>query len=366
MTPSDFTAERKRHRCYLRYNDPDDQEKLFTMTSSSPTLVGSKTTTAAVAAVAEAAATHKSNSHYVYRKMCPEEFEVTMKTQKLAYDLKKPSTGEKWISESIEHSKGFKAKDVCHPVVEFQVKKVNYMEIRNDAIPQFNSKIRQNEAGGRLFNITNNERIKEIPDKLNLGLKGEKNVDMFNEHIISIEKVNPNSWVNKNKILRWIRKNKLKTACAVIGIVINATCITLSFIKDNGTFGESTQITFGQIAGGSAGAKIGAAIGSILPGLGTVLFGLLGSVIGSLIGEKIIRLGRYLFCAAPVSPGLGPPILDTDPTPTAKGVPQTDYCCCDSVGVPDNGLSTGAFGVPSLGLDTGASGLPTPDYEIYS
>ena len=205
---------------------------------------------------------------------------------------------------------------------------------------------------------------------MNLGLKGKQNIDAFNEHVVNISKIDPHSYVNKNSVLQWVRRNKVQAGAAAIGIAIELAYVTVSIIDDKGSFGELTQISLGEIAGGITGAELGAvigakiraAIGIIVPVLGNIIVGFIGGLIGPLIGGGNVQLARYIFCVAPPSPGPGVPILDTDPYPTYTGIPDQGLDYNVNV-VPDEEYDTGAFGIPSMGLDTGAFGTPESEYR---
>ena len=327
-------------------------------------LVGSTTEATAV--------TLPNNSTYVFRKMPEEEFSFVKDSQKMPYPKCKPKkTGEKWLTESMQHSREYHNASNNGPdvVVEFTVDRKGYRNIREKAIPQKGSKAAQPKDGTH-HNIYNKERIPEQSNMRNLGLKGKQNVDAFNEHVLRISSIDPNSYVNKNRVLRWVRRNKVQAGVVAIGIAIDVAYVTVSIIDDEGSLGESTQIALGDIAGSitgaklgvAIGAKIGAAIGTIVPVWGNIILGFIGGLIGSLIGKGIVQLTRYLFCVAPASPGPGVPILDTDPYSTYTGIP--DQGLDDNVcGVPDEEYDTGAFGISSMGLDTGAFGTPESDYR---
>lgn len=315
---------------------------------------------------------YPDNTTYVFRKMALDEFNLTKDAQKLLKPLTtNPRKGEKWITESISHSKGYQNRgrlNIPEGVAEIQVDKMGYKNIRDNAITQYGSKAHQPREGP-LINVYNKERLLNEPNKLNIGLKGHDNVDAFNRHVVNISKVDPNSFMNKNKVVRWIRRHKLQTAGIAIGIAIDTAHIIISVISDDGSFGKSTQFALGNIAGGMLGAEmaavigaqIGAALGSIVPVWGNIILGFLGGLIGSLVGGSVVELARYLFCVSPVAPGPGVPILDTDPYPTYHGVPDNDLET-NATGY-ELQEDTGAIGIPSMGLQTGAKGVPKSEYK---
>ena len=322
----------------------------------------------AIAPTAHAA--RDRNKTYVFRKMGEREFNATIAEQRLMPAQGNPNTGEKWLTEHLDHSRVFENRGVTEPsrVAEIAVKKNRYADMRGNAIPQQGSRARQ-PRGGTQFNITNTERLGHRPGYANVGLKGTANVERFNEHVLSIREVDPHSFVNKHEASMWCRRNKINAALGAVGIAIDAAYVTISVIRDDGSFGENTQIAIGEIAGGIAGAEaavaigtaIGAAVGSVVPVLGTAVIGFIGGLIGAIIGGGIVRALRFWICGGPAAPGPGAPLLDTDPYPTAMGIPDTGFDT-QAWGAPQH-FQTDAFGVPSMGMDTGARGTPRADYR---
>jgi len=157
--------------------------------------------------------------------------------------------------------------------------------------------------------------------------------------------------MNKSEALRWIRRNKFHVAASTIGVILDGVTLTISIIEDGGTFGPSTAITVGEIAGGWAGGMIGGAIGSLIPVIGTTIGSFIGSIIGSLIGHGISSFFLSLF---PVTqPGPGPPVLHSDPEKTAYGPPGFK-----------SRPSGATSGPPQLHLDTKARGAPKTKWNL--
>lgn len=195
---------------YIECDNEADQENILDKFG----LVGSTMEATAVA--------FPNNSTYVFRKMAEEEFKLVKDSQKMPYPKCNPNekgkVGEKWLTESIQHTREYhnasnKGPDV---VAEFTVDKKGYRNIRENAIPQRGSRAAQ-PKDGTYHNIYNKERIPEQSNVRNLGLKGKQNVDAFNEHVLRISKIDPHSYVNKNTVLRWVRRNKVQAGLQQLG-----------------------------------------------------------------------------------------------------------------------------------------------------
>ena len=322
-------------------------------------LLESIATAEAIAAASNYALEPKKT--YVYRKMGEQEFALAKETQKMPYSLgRNPRTNEKWVTESTKHAREFHNAAVhgTEGTAEFALHKQGWQEIRSGAIPQGGARARQ-PAQGPMHNVYNTERLANHPKgKMNVGLKGNTNVDNFNKHVISVKKIDPNNFMNKSSTLRWLRRNKLTASASGLGFALDATSLIISIIEDDGSFGRNTAVTVSGMGGSALGSAAGAAIGSLL-GLAVPLVGFIGGLIGSLIAEGI---ARFFLCVNPTAPGPGPPILVTDPQPTAFGVPddgrRTGYR-----GVPSMGRDTLAMGAPTMGRDTRATGTPPTFFE---
>ena len=323
---------------------------------------------AAVGTLAPAAAGHvatRPGKTYVYRKMPREEFEKVMETKQMQYgtgsSARNPHKGEKWFTESMKHSREYEnagRSAVPDEVVEFELGKKGYQsDVRGSAIHQKGSRAKQ-PSRGRPHNVYNEERLRNHPKgKVNIGLKGRENADIFNEHVVSVKKIDPHSFMNKSTVLRWVRRNKLVVGATFIGVAVDALTLTLSIIEDGGEFGKNTILSTADIVGSTIGSAIGSAIGSLFPGVGTVVCGFVGGVIGSLIANGIASLCLY-FGINTTAPGPGAPLLDTDPYDTAFGAPSIGQD--PSHGPPSLGLNTGAMGVPDAQWDVGYG---TPEAE---
>ena len=324
-----------------------------------------------LAPVAAGHAVAKPDKAYVYRKMCEAEFDEVKRTGGLPTVRKENS--EKWLTESLDHTRQFHNKRVHDPevVAEFRLDRKKYHEHIRDKEIDAGRKITYQHSkearGGR--NVYNRERLAHRPDKVNVGLKGPRNVEEFNKHVLSVKKINPDSFMNKTEVLRWIRRNKVNVLFTAVGIVLDAAAITISVIEDDGKFGRSTTLTVADIVGGSVGAvvgtavagsalgtavagtAIGSAIGSIFPGIGTVICGFIGGLIGSLIASGITSF--FLGCN-PVAPGPGQPPLDTDPHEAVFSTPKLDTDPHEAASSPprlDTDPSEAIFPAPTLDTD---------------
>lgn len=310
---------------------------------------------------------------YVYRKMAEAEFLETIEQGGMLYPKAKnpknaekiAKTGEKWFTESLQHTRKFDNKNVAEGtkevIAEFELHKPGYQDIKtNHTIPQAGSKKLQ-PAEGRQFNVTNNELLKNHPKgKVNIGLKGRINVDEFNKHVISVKKINPDSFFNKTSALRWLRRNKLSAAAGAIGVLLDAGALILSVIEDNGKFGPSTKVTLAEIGGGAVGGYIGAAIGSLLPGIGTFVCGFIGSFIGSLIGNGIMS---FFLGYSPAVPGPGLPAAEWE-TPSHE-IPQAEWNSSSTHGVnpPIKPEWNTSVNPPSGEWSTQPTGFPTAEWD---
>ena len=293
---------------------------------------------------------------YVYRKMVEREFALAKETQKMPYSLgRNPRTSEKWVTESTKHAREFHNTAVHGPegTAEFALHKQGWQEIRSGAIPQEGARALQ-PAEGPMHNVYNTERLVNHPKgKINVGLKGNANVDSFNKHVISVKKIDPKGFMNKTSTASWLHRNKLTAGASGLGVAIDVSSLIVSVIEDNGSFGHNTAVTASGMAGSALGSAVGATIGSLL-GLTVPLVGFIGGLIGSMIAKGIARL--FLF-VNPTAPGPGPPILATDPQSSVYGVPD-DARRTGAREVPSMERDTRARGVPSMGRDTNAEGTP--------
>ena len=328
-----------------------------------------------LAPVAGGSAIAQPPKAYAYRKMCEAEFEEVKRIRGLPTTVRRGKKmgekQEKWFTESLDHTRQFHNRAVHDPevVAEFGLNRRGYHEqVRDKHIGNDANMIYQHSDEPRKGrNFYNRERLGQRPDgKVNVGLKGPQNVEAFNSQVISVKKVNPNSFMNKKSALRWIRRNKVNVLFGALGVVFDAAAITISVIEDGGEFGCSTTLTVADIVGGAVGAAvgtavagsalgtaaaataIGSAIGSIFPGIGTVICGFIGAIIGSLIVSGITS---FFLGYNPVAPGPGPPLLDTDPREAVFSPPRLDQ------------EESAATMEPPIDVDTEYSGFPDTEWS---
>lgn len=266
---------------------------------------------------------------YVYRDLSEAEFEGVLKQKGMLHPeasnprkaRKVARTGEKWITEAIEHARQYKKQGPGREVtVEIELPESGYQaDVKGDAIGQAGSKARQ-PSSGRPHNVTNTELIHNHPEgKVNVGLKGVENVDKFNQHVISVKKIDPDGLMSQTKALRFLRRNKFKSTMAtlgIVGVIVDGATMTLALVEDigdDGKIGRQSITTFANIAGGVAGGigggkvggAIGAAIGSLLggPGVGTAVGATIGSLIGAFLGSLLAEgVTNFVFDVCHLSP----------------------------------------------------------------
>lgn len=326
---------------------------------------------------------------YAYRKMCEAEFEEVKRIRgvptTVAGGERMRGRQEKWFTESLDHTRQFQNRGVRDPevVAEFGLDRKGYHEhvrdkhIGNDADMKKVINQHSNEPR-RGRNFYNRERLGQRPDgKVNVGLKGPRNVEAFNRQVFSVKKIDPNSFMNKKSALRWLRRNKMTAVFGALGVFFDVAAITISVIEDGGEFGRSTTLTLADIAGGAVGAAvgtavagsalgtavaataIGSAIGSIIPGIGTVICGFIGAIIGSLIASGITS---FFLGYNPVAPGPGPPLLDTDPREAVFLPPQLDQEGSAATMEPPSDVDTQYSGFPDTEWSTD-EGLEFPEMD---
>lgn len=125
----------------------------------------------------------------LYRVAREQEVQNTIKTGKLK-DLPGPHS-EYWVSETLEHTEGYYKTRTCSDkaILKMDVPKEFVNEIKAKAVNQRGSRATI-PSDGKVPNVINTERISQ-PGKVNIGFKGELNLRNLNEHITSVERVNP-------------------------------------------------------------------------------------------------------------------------------------------------------------------------------
>ncbi|XP_065831545.1 uncharacterized protein [Oscarella lobularis] len=308
---------------------------------------------------------------YVYRKMCEAEFEEIVTNRGLTLPTEPPpgvryvDKKTKWLSETLDHSRKFSNKqisaDTREVVAEFQLRRNAYhkhvRDAKLDVAGKKDGELIAHQMGAKKRaprkNMYHTERIGVREDgKVNIGIKGKKNIEAFNKHVLYVKKIDPGGTMNGSIAKRWIRRNGISTLVTALGVVFDGVTLGLSLYEDGGHFGPATTLTVADIVGGAAlGELIGAAIGSIIPGFGTFICSFIGALIGSLLARGIASL---FLMHHHVAPGPGPAPLDVGP---GSGPAALDVGSGSGPATLDVGPGSG----PSA-LDVGpGSGPPTLD-----
>ena len=135
------------------------------------------------------------NNVKLYRVANEAEVAESVKAGKLVKT--RATQGEYWMSESKQHTvpfyegRQFEGKTV----MEVQVPREAYSQIKADTIPQQGSKavqaVRAAEGKGPA-NIFNTERLQNHPKgKVNMGIKGDTNLQALNKHVQGVKQIHP-------------------------------------------------------------------------------------------------------------------------------------------------------------------------------
>ncbi len=129
------------------------------------------------------------NNTRLYRVANKQEVQNTVKTGKL-----KGVSGtrsEYWVSESLEHTKSYFDSRMYSDkaILEIKVPKKFVNEIKAEAVSQRGSRS-MIPSDGKVSNVINTERINQ-PGKVNIGFKGEANLQNLNKHATSFKRVYP-------------------------------------------------------------------------------------------------------------------------------------------------------------------------------
>ena len=144
----------------------------------------------------------------LYRVAGQEEVNNSVKAGKL---VKHQATqGEYWMSETTKHSRPY-YKSRKYPnksTLKAKVPRKVYGEIRKNMIEQKGSKAKQAaraKAGKGPANIYNRERLHNHPKgKVNIGIKGDANLQQLNKHIHGVREIHVDSWKYKNGFTRGV------------------------------------------------------------------------------------------------------------------------------------------------------------------
>lgn len=192
--------------------------------SKSGDLVASGIMGAASGAVAGRVAASKANQTRVYRVMRKDAGDVAVKSGKLQRANNQVySNSETWVSESSKHSKTYVSKPlganeapgVVKKAYQVTMDKRHYQDIKSGSIPQRGSRA-INRGNPNPHNVLNAERLSAHPTgKVNMGVK-TANLDHFNEGVIKIKEINPNSMMQSGKIKPVKRYGKAATIAAMV------------------------------------------------------------------------------------------------------------------------------------------------------
>jgi hypothetical protein len=131
--------------------------------------------------------------------------------------------GETWTSESIHrHQRSYYEDQTQNnpSCLQIKMRKSDYQQIKQDAIPQRNSRaINQalQENGPTPKNLINNERLHAHPHgKVNLSIKGQTNLDNFNAKVVEVKIIDPKSMQYNNTITKFVGTHGKPTVTACI------------------------------------------------------------------------------------------------------------------------------------------------------
>ncbi|CAF3314604.1 unnamed protein product [Rotaria sp. Silwood2] len=253
------------------------------------------------------------NEIQVHRKTLLDEIQQIMKDHGFS-----KNRSETWISESLRKVLNFQNNGIPiekrsqQRILELTLNRRQYNQFRfNDVIPQFRSK-------GSSKSVYNYEGIPggacqskastiSPTVERNIGIN-KNHIDKFNECIESINVLDPDDPFVKNKFLRYISQNKLKSCMIAISVIYEIKNLTIILMDENGCCIERLLIHTTEMIINQIGSNITLALASLLPGIGSFAIGVLGSLIFGFIGKKI---GELIFSLFPkIASGEGPPISD--------------------------------------------------------
>ena len=141
------------------------------------------------------------NRAHLYRVAGETEVEQSVKAGKL---VKEPGPkGEVWLSESPDHSAQYsKTRPFKNGVMEVEMPRKACEQMKASAIEQKGSRAMQTARaaeGKGPANVWNSEKLVNNPQgKVNFGIKGKANLQMFNKHIKGIRRIYPESLKSRN------------------------------------------------------------------------------------------------------------------------------------------------------------------------
>ncbi len=149
------------------------------------------------------------NTSQVYRVAGKAEVEKSVNAGKFV-KTQVSQSGEYWVSESTEHTTPYYKSRTFEGKAAMKGKIPNkaYSKIKSELIDQTGSKARQMRLaseGKGPANIFNVERLENHPKgKVSIGIKGETNFKVFNEHVHGVREIHPDSWKYKNSFNRGV------------------------------------------------------------------------------------------------------------------------------------------------------------------
>jgi hypothetical protein len=305
----------------------------------------------------------KLNEIKVFRKTIMQEVEQVTKDGGFANNQ-----SEKWLSESLSKVLGFQNKGIPidlqqnQRILELKMDKTKYLQFRqNDVIPQFQSK----GSGKSVYNFEGIEGGARPSQASTVSSSVERNIginkdhiEQFNENIKSINVLDPSDPFVKNKFLRYLSENKIKSGMTAFSVIYEIHTITLILMDKNGEAVSKLTVRISEIIINKVGSYITSAIASLLPiGITPFAIGVLGSIIFAFIGKKI---GEFIFTLFPkVAPGEGAPISDylsfIYGSNSCFGEPLSEYNLDRVLGIPKSDYK--------INVDNVARKPPTNNYE---
>jgi hypothetical protein len=169
-------------------------------------------------------------------------------------------------------------------VLEFQMTKHGFAKFVNDLIPQQGAKLADSK---KMKSFKHFEGLPPNGAKFNVGVRAAtvetKELVRFNNILHDVKVINPTKWMSEGKVFKFLKSNKVSSACVAISIIIDGTTLTMALIDDKGEFGATTAVALVDIFACNMGMYLGGLIGTfICPGIGTTIGSLLGGLVAGL------------------------------------------------------------------------------------
>ena len=156
----------------------------------------------------------------LYRVTSKSEVKASVKAGKIVNSKPLGNNGELWMSESMDHTRPFFKSRKYEGKAAFEAKVPHevYKMFKKEMIDQRHSRrsqlVQELQAGPA--NIINKERLHDNPQgKVNIGIKGDKNLKEFNQHMHGIREIYPDSWKYMNSFTEVVHDHGL-TATAIL------------------------------------------------------------------------------------------------------------------------------------------------------